>query len=84
MGSNDLSFQTPALASYLLSKYELTQGQWLRLAGSNWSHWRASPLHPVENQSFLGAARLLARYDLEVPSEIRWEHAARAGTTSRW
>jgi formylglycine-generating enzyme required for sulfatase activity len=46
------------LDAFFLSKYELTQGQWLRFTGENPSYWlRARPSeitlrHPVEQVSF--------------------------------
>jgi formylglycine-generating enzyme required for sulfatase activity len=86
------------LSAYFLSKYEMTQGQWERIAGKNPSlygpsrykrDWNRagkpwSALHPVEQVSVDDCAEVLARVGLTFPSEAQWENAARAGTSTRW
>jgi len=82
------------LDAFFLSKYEMTQGQWLRLGdGTNPSRFHAGragdagPItlaHPVENVSWTMAQSLLARHGLVLPTEAQWEYAARAGTDTPW
>lgn len=80
--------------AYFLSKFEMTQSQWVRLTGSNPSgygpsrlekpmngvqyHW--SGLHPVEQISWAECQEWLPRWNLQVPTEVQWEIAARGGT----
>ncbi len=80
------------LAPYFASKYELTQGQWMRGGSDNASEYRSgdhykvvgavSRVHPVEHVSWTEADRFLKRWGLTLPTESQWEHAARAGTAS--
>jgi formylglycine-generating enzyme required for sulfatase activity len=81
------------LSPFFISKYELTQGQWLRLTGLNPSEYKlGSPLidstgalsHPVENVDWYEAVRGLRRAGLVLPTEAQLEYAARGGTTTIW
>ena len=43
-----------------------------------------STLNPVENVSLLEVTGPLAEIGLAVPTEVQWEHCARAGTDTPW
>jgi formylglycine-generating enzyme required for sulfatase activity/tRNA A-37 threonylcarbamoyl transferase component Bud32 len=71
----------PAL---LVSRYELTQGQWERLAAGSKPSLYAGDDHPVENVSWSDASAVLARVGLLLPTEVQWEYACRGGTATAW
>ncbi len=82
------------LSAYFLSKYEMTQAQWLRAFGSNPSDYGAGAnhpafkapsnvRHPVERVSWEDAQLYLPRLDLQLPTEAEWERAARGGRTDQ-
>ena len=82
------------LDPFFLSKYEITQGQWLRLVGKNPSQ-NASGVsyggkmvgltNPVEQVNWDDCDLWLGRLGLVLPTEAQWEHGARGGTTTpRW
>jgi len=77
------------LSAFFLSKYEMTQGQWERMAGVNPSRFTAETFngwiagaHPVEQVSWLDCMELLPTVDLELPSEAQWEYGSRAGSST--
>jgi formylglycine-generating enzyme required for sulfatase activity len=95
---NDLPPREVALPPFFLSKYELTQGQWLHLTGRNPSrfgphNWdpdwletgeEGTRLHPVEQVGWRECLTWLSRAGLAAPSEAEWEYGARGGTTTPW
>jgi len=93
MGSESGSDEKPAHqvnigTGFYMGKYEVTQGQWQAVMGTNPSKFKGDNL-PVEQvswndvQEFIG--KLNARgdgYTYRLPSEAEWEYACRAGTTT--
>ena len=72
-----------------LGKYEVTQGQWAAVMGSNPSYFDECGLDcPVEVVSWNDAQEFIRRLNAmdgagtyRLPTEAEWEYAARAGTT---
>lgn len=79
---------------FFLSKYEVTQGQWLRLTGHNpsaitpgklYGGHLVTLLNPVENLTWREAVLWLSRCGLALPSEDQWAWAAQARhPEARW
>jgi formylglycine-generating enzyme required for sulfatase activity/tRNA A-37 threonylcarbamoyl transferase component Bud32 len=88
------------LSPFFVAKYEMTQGQWFRVMGSNpsyygvgvpnynpqWNRDRrpASLLHPVEHIDRFDCQVALERLGLGLPSEAQWEYSARSGSSLPW
>ncbi len=83
---------TVELDPFFISKYELTQAQWNRLAGFNPSVCKAGSSgamiesytwsNPVDNVTYFEATKILAQFGMSLPTEAQWEYSARAGTSS--
>ena len=83
---------------FSMGKYEVTQGQYEAVMGSNPSGIKGSTNLPVENVSWEDATnfcakltererqagRLSAGQVYRLPTEAEWEYACRAGTTDRF
>ncbi len=77
------------LDPYFISKYEMTQGQWLKLtdelpstffAGRRLEYTlRFTRVHPVESVDYFRSRAVLERVGLDHPTSAQWERAARGG-----
>jgi formylglycine-generating enzyme required for sulfatase activity len=74
------------LQPFFIGKYEVTQGQWLRVMGVNPSVYNPTfdklftLAHPVENVDWNQSAAFVRRLNFILPSETEWEYACRAGS----
>ncbi len=82
---------SPAVEPFLIAKHELTQAQWLRLAGDNPSAYRpgdpilaCSLMHPVESVSWGRALMVLDRFRMKLPTWSQWTYAYRGGAATKW
>ena len=79
---------------YWLGKFEVTQGQWKAVMGSNPSYFQKGDNYPVEQVSWYDAKnfceqlneryaeKLPQGYRFDLPTEAQWEYACRAGATT--
>lgn len=82
-----------------MSKYEVTQGQWKKVIGSNPSRFKDCGADcPVESVSWKDAQQFIQKLNdtsfrdrsagqkgtYRLPAEAEWEYAARAGTNTIW
>ena len=76
--------------AFYVGRYEVTQGQWQKVMGSNPSRFqKCGPDCPVERVNWHQIQTFVARLNersslppLRLPTEAEWEYACRAGTTT--
>jgi len=88
MGSGLNSLESPVhrvcMEGFWLGKYEVTQGQWEKVMGSNPALFKGDDL-PVETVSWDDAQAFIAKLNqkgpggFRLPSEAQWEYACRSG-----
>jgi formylglycine-generating enzyme len=79
---------------YYIGRYEVTQGEWKRVMGTNSSVFQGRKVrgnadrHPVDNVGWADAEAFVRRLNAvdttgryRLPTEFEWEYAARAGAT---
>jgi len=72
---------------FWMGKYEVTQGLWEAVMGSNPSHsYGVGDNHPVYDVSWdnIKDFMIALNYTFRLPSESEWEYACRAGTSTRY
>jgi formylglycine-generating enzyme required for sulfatase activity/tRNA A-37 threonylcarbamoyl transferase component Bud32 len=74
---------------FYLGKYQVTQGEWTAVMGSNPSHFTGDDRLPVEGVSWDDCQEFIKKlnarkdgYEYRLPSEAEWEYACRAGTAT--
>ena len=86
-------FEVTIEHAYYMGQFEVTQGQWKKIMGTNSSYFKGDKIkddanqHPVENVSWNDAQQFIKKLNevekgkavYRLPSEFEWEYAARAG-----
>jgi formylglycine-generating enzyme required for sulfatase activity len=94
MGEGDDAHEVTLTKPFMLGTYEVTQGQYQRVIGTNPSQFKGAS-NPVEQVSWNDAVefcRKLSELPAEraagnvyrLPTEAEWEYACRAGTTTKY
>ena len=70
---------------FYMGKYEVTQGEWQKVMGSNPSRFKKGDCYPVEEVSWDDAQGFIRKLSsssgkkFRLPTEAQWEYAARSG-----
>ncbi len=70
---------------FSIGKYEVTQGQWMAVMGTNPSKFQQGDNYPVENVSWEDVQKFIRNLNKKtgkryrLPTEAEWEYAARSG-----
>ena len=84
-GSDEKPIHKVCVDGFWMGKYEVTQGQWQKVMGSNPSNFKKGDNYPVEGVSWDDCQRFIEKLNrrsdrtFRLPTEAEWEYAARSG-----
>ena len=89
-GKDEKPVHEVCVDGFWIGKYEVTQGQWKKVMGSNPSHFNKGDNYPVERVSWNDAKEFIGKlnslnsgqYEFRLPTEAEWEYACRSGGKS--
>ena len=83
--SDEKPVHSVRLSGFWLAKFEVMQGQWQRVMGSNPSYFKKGDSYPVEQVSWNDVKKFISKLNAQgsakfrLPTEAEWEYAARSG-----
>ena len=86
---DELPVHQVTVSDFYISKFEVTQQQWIAVMGNNPSYFGQGGNYPIDNvswddvQLFLTELNRLTGENYRLPTEAEWEYAARGGKYSR-
>jgi formylglycine-generating enzyme required for sulfatase activity len=84
---NETPVRKVRVGGFFMGRFAVTQGEWLKVMGSNPSHFKRGDRHPVEQVAWADVAEFIERLNernrgrhvFRLPTEAEWEYAARSG-----